>query len=90
LRIKQSTDTPVSKGNITLDQNGNVIYTPIWNWNGADIFSIQVVTSVSRFNEGVEFQYTTIPTRIVQDPLSGIEDKSVSTGGGGSVGGAFI
>ena len=44
---------------------------------------------MSRFNEGVEFQYITIPTK-VQDPLSGIEDKSVSTGGGGSVGGAFI
>lgn len=90
LRIKQSTDTPVSKGTITLDQNGNVIYTPNGNWHGADIFSIQVITSVSRFNEGVEFQYITIPTRIVQDPVSGIEDKSVSTGGGGSVGGGFI
>jgi len=44
---------------------------------------------VSRFNEGVEFQYITIPTRIVQDPVSGIEDKSVSAGGGGSVGGGF-
>ena len=90
LRIKQSTDTPISKGSITLDQNGNVIYTPNGNWHGADIFSIQVVTSVSRFNEGIEFQYITIPTRIVQDPVSGIEDKSVSAGGGGSVGGGFI
>ncbi|RSR50542.1 rhombotarget A, partial [Acinetobacter baumannii] len=59
-------------------------------WHGADIFSIQVVTSISRFNEGVEFQYITIPTRIVQEPLSGIEDKSVSSGGGGSIGAGFI
>lgn len=90
LKVRQSTDTPVSKGTITLDQNGNVIYTPNGNWHGADIFSIQVVTSVSRFNEGEDFQYITIPTRIVQEPLSGIEDKSVSTGGGGSVGGGLI
>lgn len=90
LKIKQSTDTPVSKGTVTIDQNGNVIYTPNGNWHGADIFSIQVVTSISRFNEGVEFQYITIPTRIVQEPLSGIEDKSVSSGGGGSIGAGFI
>ncbi|MGM7312132.1 hypothetical protein ACOI3P_20850, partial [Acinetobacter baumannii] len=32
----------------------------------------------------------TIPTRIVQEPLSGIEDKSVSSGGGGSIGAGFI
>ncbi|MGM7388781.1 GlyGly-CTERM sorting domain-containing protein, partial [Acinetobacter baumannii] len=34
--------------------------------------------------------YITIPTRIVQEPLSGIEDKSVSSGGGGSIGAGFI
>lgn len=85
-KTRQSTDTPVSKGTITLDQNGNVAYTPNGNWHGADIFSIQVVTSVTRFNEGVDFQYISIPATVFQQPLTGIEDKSVSTGGGGSVG----
>ena len=67
LKIKQSTDTPVSKGTVTIDQNGNVIYTPNSNWHGADIFSIQVVTSISRFNEGVEFQYIMNRTGFVGD-----------------------
>lgn len=82
MKIKQSTDTPFSKGSVTIDQNGNVIYTPNGNWHGADIFSIQVVTSVSRFNDGSDFQYISIPATVVQEPVSGIEDKSVSTGGG--------
>lgn len=43
LRIKQSTDTPVSKGSITLDQNGNVIYTPNGNWHGADILVFRLL-----------------------------------------------
>ncbi|QIT17022.1 rhombotarget A [Acinetobacter pittii] len=90
LKIVQNKDTPVSKGTLTLDQNGNVIYTPNGNWHGSDIFSIQVVTSVTRFNEGVDFQYISIPTTISQAPLSGIEDKSVSAGGGGSVGGGIL
>ncbi|MBJ8496069.1 rhombotarget A [Acinetobacter oleivorans] len=90
LKVIQNKDTPVSKGSLTLDQNGNVIYTPNGNWHGADIFSIQVVTSVTRFNEGVDFQYISIPTTISQAPLSGIEDKSVSAGGGGSVGGGVL
>ncbi|EME4797630.1 rhombotarget A [Acinetobacter baumannii] len=90
LKVTQSTDTPTSKGVITLDQNGNVVYTPNGNWHGADIFRIQVVTSVSRFNDGIEFQYVTIPATVVQEPVSGIEDKSVSTGGGGSVGSGLI
>ncbi|AUM25400.1 rhombotarget A [Acinetobacter pittii] len=89
-KTRQSTDTPVSKGAITLDQNGNVAYTPNGNWHGADIFSIQVVTSVTRFNEGVDFQYISIPATVFQQPLAGIEDKSVSTGGGGSVGSGVL
>ncbi|MDV7522494.1 rhombotarget A [Acinetobacter baumannii] len=90
LKITQNKDTPISKGTLILDQSGNVTYTPNGNWHGADIFSIQVVTSVTRFNEGVDFQYISIPTTISQAPLSGIEDKSVSTGGGGSIGGGFL
>ncbi|MFX6438260.1 rhombotarget A [Acinetobacter baumannii] len=90
LKIIQNKDTPISKGTLILDQSGNVTYTPNGNWHGADIFSIQVVTSVTRFNEGVDFQYISIPTTISQAPLSGIEDKSVSTGGGGSIGGGFL
>ncbi|KCY09107.1 putative gammaproteobacterial enzyme C-transmembrane domain protein [Acinetobacter baumannii 21072] len=90
LKIIQNKDTPISKGTLILDQSGNVTYTPNGNWHGADIFSIQVVTSVTRFNEGVDFQYISISTTISQAPLSGIEDKSVSTGGGGSIGGGFL
>ncbi len=61
-------------------------FTTKWKLAWCRLFSIQVVTSVSRFNDGSDFQYVSIPATVVQEPLSGIEDKSVSTGGGGSVG----
>lgn len=62
LKIKQSTDTPFSKGSVTIDQNGNVIYTPNGNWHGADILvfkSLQVyrdltmvqISNISRFQQ---------------------------------------
>ncbi|MEM9995555.1 MAG: rhombotarget A, partial [Acinetobacter pittii] len=57
--------------------------------HGADVFNLLVVTTTTRFNNAADV-YLTIPVQIVQDPPSGIEDKSVSAGGGGSVGGGLV
>jgi len=82
------TSTP-SKGTLSIDTQGNLTYVPNGNWHGADVFNLLVVTTTTRFNNAADV-YLTVPVQIVQDPPSGIEDKTVSTGGGGSVGGGLI
>ena len=77
-----------SKGTLSIDTQGNLTYVPNGNWHGADVFNLLVVTTTTRFNDAADV-YLTVPVQIVQDPPSGIEDKSVSTGGG-SVGGGLI
>ncbi|WNY30950.1 rhombotarget A [Acinetobacter calcoaceticus] len=77
-----------SKGTLSIDTQGNLAYVPNGNWHGADVFNLLVVTTTTRFNDAADV-YLTVPVQIVQDPPSGIEDKSVSTGGG-SVGGGLI
>ena len=74
------TQTP-SKGKLTLDQDGNVIYTPNGNWHGADKFNMRIITTTTRFND-VSNYYVTIPTTIVQDPPNNFESKTVNVGGG--------
>ncbi|WP_336167513.1 rhombotarget A [Acinetobacter sp. 161(2023)] len=78
----------ISKGTLSIDTQGNLTYVPNGNWHGADVFNLLVVTTTTRFNNAADV-YLTVPVQIVQDPPSGIEDKSVSTGGG-SVGGGLI
>lgn len=77
-----------SKGTLSIDTQGNLTYVPNGNWHGADVFNLLVVTTTTRFNDAADV-YLTVAVQIVQDPPSGIEDKSVSTGGG-SVGGGLI
>lgn len=79
------TNTP-SKGKITLDQEGNVMYTPDGNWHGADEFKIRVVTTLTRFSTSNNSKYIDIPVHIAQDPPNTFEDKTVNLGGGGSIG----
>lgn len=79
------TNTP-SKGKITLDQEGNVVYTPDGNWHGTDEFKIRVVTTLTRFSTSNNSKYIDIPVRIVQNPSNTFEDKTVNLGGGGSIG----
>ncbi|MFV5375738.1 rhombotarget A [Acinetobacter calcoaceticus] len=77
-----------SKGTLSIDTQGNLTYVPNGSWHGADVFNLLVVTTTTRFNDAADV-YLTVPVQIVQDPPSGIEDKSVSTGGG-SVGSGLI
>ncbi|MEK0212248.1 rhombotarget A [Acinetobacter junii] len=76
----QLTLTP-SKGKLTIDQFGNVVYTPNSNWHGADKFNLRIITTTTRFND-VSNYYITIPTTIVQDPPNNFESKTVNVSGG--------
>lgn len=69
-----------SKGKVTIDIDGNLVYTPNGNWHGADIFNVQVVTSSTRFNENRK--YLLLEAYMVQEPNHDFEDKSVKTSGG--------
>ncbi|ENV67742.1 signal peptide [Acinetobacter junii] len=70
-----------SKGKLTIDQFGNVVYTPNSNWHGADKFNLRIITTTTRFND-VSNYYITIPTTIVQDPPNNFESKTVNVSGG--------
>lgn len=76
----QQTLTP-SKGKLTIDQFGNVVYTPNSNSHGADKFNLRIITTTTRFND-VSNYYITIPTTIVQDPPNNFESKTVNVSGG--------
>ena len=73
------TQTP-SKGKLTIDLEGNLVYTPNGAWRGADIFTIRVVTSSTRFNKSKP--YMEVNVQIVQEAENIMEDKSVKTSGG--------
>lgn len=73
------TQTP-SKGKLTIDLDGNLIYTPNSAWRGADIFTIRIVTSSTRFNKSKP--YMDINVQIVQEAENKMESKSVKTSGG--------
>lgn len=80
LEVKQ-TVTP-SKGKVTLDQDGNIIYVPNSNWHGADKFNLRVMTTTTRLND-VSNYYIEIPATIVQDPPNNFKSKTVNVSGGG-------
>ena len=80
LQIVQ-TNTP-SKGTLTLDQEGNIVYVPNGNWHGSDEFKIRVMTTITRFSDSVGNRYIEIPAKIVQDPPNDFKDKKVKVSGG--------
>lgn len=71
----------VSKGSLTMNQDGEIVYTPNGNWHGADEFKILVVTSTTRFSDSLN-PYIEIPAKIVQDPPNDFKDYKVKTSGG--------
>ena len=80
----------VSKGTLTINQDGDIVYTPNGNWHGADEFKILVVTSTTRFSDSLN-PYIEIPTKIVQDPPNDFKDYKVKTSGGAwGLGGIII
>ncbi|WP_349927055.1 rhombotarget A [Acinetobacter sp. A1-4-2] len=69
-----------SKGSLTLDIDGNLVYTPNGSWRGADIFELHVVTSSTRFNENKK--YLVLSANMVQEQSNAMDSKSVKTSGG--------
>lgn len=69
-----------SKGSLTLDIDGNLVYTPNGSWRGADIFELRVVTSSTRFNENKK--YLVLSANMVQEQSNAMDSKSVQTSGG--------
>lgn len=77
LNIEQ-TETK-SKGKLTIDSKGNIVYVPNGNWHGADKFNIRVITTITRLNDPSNY-YIDIPTTIVQDPPNNFQNKTVNVG----------
>jgi hypothetical protein len=69
-----------SKGKLTIDEEGNLVYTPQGSWAGADIFKIRLVTSTTRFN--ATNPYIEINVQIAQQPKNEMESSTVKTSGG--------
>ncbi|NNP70901.1 rhombotarget A [Acinetobacter sp. Ac_5812] len=79
-----------SKGKLTIDQDGNVVYVPNGDWHGADKFNLRVMTTTTRFND-VSNYFINIPATIVQDPPNNFQSKTVNVSGGSlGIGAIFV
>lgn len=70
------------KGILSLSADALLKYVPFKNFHGSDTFSLQLVTTTSRFSEGTNDRTLTLPGTIVQEPGNNFENKSVNTSGG--------
>lgn len=70
------------KGSLILNENSLLKYTPFKNFHGSDDFSIKVVTTTSRFSDGVNDRSITLRGSVVQEPENDFQDKKVKTSGG--------
>ena len=69
-----------SKGKLTIDLDGNLVYTPNGNWHGADLMTIKVITTTTRFDESDP--YLPVRINIVQEPSGKMESDKIKTSGG--------
>ena len=79
LQVISTTTQP--KGSVTIDEEGNIQYTPNGNWHGADIFKIRLVTTTTRFNDSHN-PYLEIKVQVTQAPAGQMESSKVETSGG--------
>lgn len=79
LQVIPTTTQP--KGSVTIDEEGNIQYTPNGNWHGADIFKIRLVTTTTRFNDS-QNPYLEIKVQVTQAPAGQMESSKVETSGG--------
>lgn len=89
LRIEQVSTTPQSKGKLTLDEDGKLVYVPNSNWHGLDEFNLRIVTTASRFSEAESDRDIVIPVRIIQNPPDDFKSDKIKVSGG-SFGGVGI
>ena len=71
-----------AKGTITLNEKGELTYTPVSNWHGSDEVDLLLMTTVTRFSESINERDLVIPVRIVQFPHNDFKDKTVNISGG--------
>ena len=69
-----------SKGKLTIDEEGNLVYKPQGAWHGADLFKIRLVTYSTRLNKNRP--YLEVNVNVVQSPKNEMESSSVKTSGG--------
>lgn len=74
--------TPNSKGSMTLDADGNLVYIPHSNWHGLDEFNLRVITTASRFSDSERDRDIVVTTRIVQSPSESLKSDKVKVSGG--------
>lgn len=77
LRIEQSSVTPQSKGRLTLDADGELVYKPNSNWHGLDEFNLRVMTTTSRFSESERDRDIVVPVRILQSPPNDFPNETI-------------
>lgn len=70
------------KGTFLLNIEGLLKYTPFKNFHGSDNFSINIITTTSRFSEGSNDRSITLNGTIVQEPDREFPSKSVNISGG--------
>ncbi|WP_168406345.1 rhombotarget A [Acinetobacter indicus] len=73
-----------SKGQLTIDEQGKIIYTPDSAWHGADVFKIKLVTSSTRFN--TTKPYVEIRVQVIQAPENHMDSDKIKTSGGAVAG----
>ncbi len=71
-----------NKGEILLNNDGLLKYIPFRNYHGSDNFSINIVTTTSRFSQGANDRAIILRGTIVQEPENTFENKSVKVSGG--------
>lgn len=69
-----------SKGTTTLDEMGNITYVPKGNWHGADLFTIKVITTSTKFT--ANNPYLRLRVNIVQEPKGEMVSDKIKTSGG--------
>ncbi len=79
ITIKQQSHIS-SKGKLTIDLDGNVVYTPNSAWHGEDSFTLRVITTTSRFEESDP--YLDVRVNIVQEPDNTMVSDKIKTSGG--------
>lgn len=71
-----------TKGELVINNDGLLKYKSFRDYHGSDSFSVDVVTTTTRFNQDPAFRSLTLRGSIVQEPGDSFQNKSVKTSGG--------
>ena len=79
-----------TKGELFLDEDGLLKYKALRNYHGSDNFSLNVVTTTSRFSQAANDRSITLRGTIVQEPEDTFENKKVNVSGGSTSIGSLL